>query len=172
MEQAFQGTIQGALERVKELTPVDTGWLRSNWQAVRESDALALSAAVRSGVTGEGQESWAEIGFGFVGGILGGLAGTALGAGPVTGFAGSIAGGVAGDIAARAIYRALVPRIGEVVVITNPVPYARAVEYGRQIQRKDGGITHIQGRGMLQQTISEMPQIAERAVRRVTGQGV
>ena len=53
-------------------------------------------------------------------------------------------------------------------MILNPVSYARAIEYGREIQRKDGQTTRTHGRGMVQQTVSELPQIAQRVVASLT----
>jgi hypothetical protein len=56
-------------------------------------------------------------------------------------------------------------KLGERLVIVNPVIYARAVEYGRTIQRNDGDETRVPGRGMMAQTISEIPEIATKAIR-------
>jgi hypothetical protein len=44
--QAFQATAQDAVARVKELTPVKTGYLRANWTAIQGGDAVPVAGAV------------------------------------------------------------------------------------------------------------------------------
>jgi hypothetical protein len=174
--EAFIAIAWDALTRVKELTPVRTGWLRSNWQAVTDSSDLPVER--REGIKSTAEIA-AGIAAGFAGGAAGAAAGTALG-GPVGGIAGSIAGGMAAQEAAEGFVRSLedptlVPftqaQLGEKIRIVNPVRYARSIEAGRQVQRADGSITHVHGRGMVQQTVAEIPSIAQKAVRRVIGQG-
>lgn len=61
-------------------------------------------------------------------------------------------------------------KLGQVIVILNPVSYARAVEYGRQVQLKEGGYKQTEGRFMLTRTIEELPAIAAAAAERVRRQ--
>lgn len=42
----FRAIATDALNRVKELTPVDTGFLRSNWTAVRQGEAEPVAGRV------------------------------------------------------------------------------------------------------------------------------
>ena len=55
-------------------------------------------------------------------------------------------------------------KLDDTIYIVNPVVYARMIEYGFHGVEKDGRHVHRQGRGMVQQTIAEMPEIAERVV--------
>lgn len=57
-------------------------------------------------------------------------------------------------------------RIGQVLLITNPVSYARPIEFGYQRETKAGTV-EVSGRFMLTQTMAELPQIAERVAREV-----
>ncbi len=59
-------------------------------------------------------------------------------------------------------------KLGDVAIITNPVIYARRIEFGFVGEDSLGRYYNQQGRGMMQQTISEMPQIAARAQARIT----
>lgn len=183
--QAFLAVGYAALSRVKELTPVRTGYLRANWQLVRgdqavpvertarqknlniEKDLLATGANLAGGAAGwsGGAAAGAAVGT-----ALGGPVGTAVG-GFIGGLAGSFAGGEIAQGATEAAYDAANARpdlggarIGEKLYIVNPTSYARAIEYGRQAAGGDGMRRHIPGRGMMQQTIAEMPGIAARAV--------
>lgn len=61
-------------------------------------------------------------------------------------------------------------RLGDALVILNPVQYAPWVEYGWQRERKDGTITHVAGRFMLTQTVAELPMIAAKAAERVANE--
>ena len=54
--------------------------------------------------------------------------------------------------------------LGDVIQIVNPVAYAAPIEFGREIQKKDGSITHVPGRGMVQQTMADLPRIAAQAI--------
>lgn len=110
-DQVFRAIAEAAVARVKELTPVRTGFLRANWTAIMKGDSEPKP----------GESGGAN--------------------------------------------RIATARAGDVISIVNPVAYARAVEYGRTVPSKDGMRT-IPGRGMVQQTIAEMPSIAERVVRR------
>jgi hypothetical protein len=165
-----------ALTRVKELTPVRTGNLRAGWQLVRRQDALPVDRDLTIGAAGA------------AGGLAGSWAGAAAGAaagsaaGPLGGALGGIAGGIAGGIlgeagASAAASAATAPgdvantELGDTLVILNPVVYAWRVETGWTIQRKDGGITTIEGRGMVAQTVAEMPRIADAALARIVRGG-
>lgn len=118
VEQAFKATAEDSVARVKELTPVDTGWLRSNWTAVRNDEALPKEGA--------------------------------------------------GAMQAEQAIDAL--RVGDRILVVNPVAYARRVEFGFVGQDSLGRYYNQQGRGMVQQTVTEVPQIARNAVNRVTGE--
>jgi len=109
---ALRATAEDAVNRVKELTPVDTGHLRANWSAIRPDESLPIE----------------------------------------------------GRATTEAITQA---SLGDIIVVVNPVIYARAIEYGRDIERKDGETTHVTGAGMVTQTVAELPEIARRATRRV-----
>ena len=60
-------------------------------------------------------------------------------------------------------------QLGDRLVIANPVIYARRVEYGFVGTDSLGRHYNQKGRGMMEQTMAHLPQIAERAVARVTG---
>lgn len=173
--EAFIAIAWDALTRVKELTPVRTGWLRSNWQAVTDGSDLPVERR-------EGIKSTTEIAAGILGNIAGTAAGGALGtlAGPGGAVAGGLAGGAAGEalaagFAARLQDPTIIPfteaRLGDTIRIVNPVIYARPIEYGRQVKGEDGEAVHREGAGMVQQTVAELPAIAAAAVARVIGQG-
>lgn len=106
-------------------------------------------------------------------GELGGRAagayiGTAIAPGIGT-IVGGFLGGVAGSFGGAAIAGTTVtPKLGQMLIITNSAPYAAAVEYGRQIKKKDGTVTAVEGKHMLAQTVAEMPKIAAAATQRVT----
>lgn len=152
--------------------------------------AAGAGAAVESLLDGDSLPEAGGAAGGTVAGTLAGqAAGAALGSmvapgvGTVAGkWIGGAVGGWAGGKAGRALAddgkeepgEPTVPeelRLGEVLVILNPVIYARAVNYGREYHRKDGGVTRTQGRAMVQQTIAEMDTIAERALRRLLSAG-
>lgn len=59
-------------------------------------------------------------------------------------------------------------QLGDVIHIVNPVPYALRVEFGFVGTDSLGRHYNQPGRGMVAQTLAEMPQIAEEAVRRVS----
>jgi hypothetical protein len=59
-------------------------------------------------------------------------------------------------------------KMGDRLLIMNPAVYARRVEFGFVGQDSRGRFYNQPGRGMMQQTITEMPQIAQRAVQRIT----
>jgi hypothetical protein len=111
---AFQTTVQDALARVKELTPVDTGYLRANWTVALPGDVMPVAA-------------WSQH--------------------PEE---------VIAKLAA-----------GDQVYIVNPVPYAMRIEFGYVGMDSKGRFYDQKGRGMMQQTIAEMPRIAEAATQRV-----
>lgn len=65
-------------------------------------------------------------------------------------------------------------RAGDRILIVNPVVYARRIEFGFVGQDSRGRNFDQPGRGMAQQTMAAMPEIARRAVQRVMadqGQG-
>lgn len=81
---------------------------------------------------------------------------------------GGFIGGVAGSIGGAALAGTTVqPRLGQMLIITNSAPYAASVEYGRQIKKKDGTVTAVEGKHMLAQTVAEMPKISAAATQRV-----
>lgn len=107
-----------AVTRVQELTPVDTGFLRSNWTAIKQGDEEPVAGRVRP-------------------------PGAAIAA----------------------------AHAGDTIIILNPVVYARRIEYGFIGEDSAGKTYNQQGRHMVAQTVSEMPQIAARAVARINGGG-
>lgn len=111
---AFQATAQDAVARVKELTPVVTGYLRSNWTAIDGGDSIPVAGAVP-----DPMEAIAKL------------------------------------------------HLGDQIVIVNPVVYAMRVEFGFVGEDSLGRRYHQVGRGMMQQTVAEMPQIATAATARV-----
>ena len=125
--QVFRGIAEAALQRVKELTPVDTGLLRSAWSITAGEDPTP---------------------------ILGKRAGRQA--------------GTAADLPALGLDLQRVA-LGDVLRVVNPTVYARAVEYGRAIEKKDGTTVHVPGRGMLTQTVAELPEIAEQVIADVAG---
>jgi hypothetical protein len=116
-EQAFQATAQGAVNRVKDLTPVKTGYLRANWTAIHAGDAEPTPGAVPDAMD-------------------------AISSAP----------------------------LGSTLVVLNPVVYARRVEYGFVGEDSLGRHYNQPGRHMTQQTVSEMPSIAEAAVELVVSE--
>jgi hypothetical protein len=117
---AFQETAQLALGRVKDLTPVDTGFLRANWTVIKQGDAMPVAGDVR--------------------------AADSLGA----------------------IEKA---RLGDKLLLVNPVVYAARVNYGFVGTDSLGRHYDQKGRHMLEQTISELPQMAKLAVQIVRRDG-
>lgn len=115
--QAFQATCHNAIARVKELTPVKTGYLRANWTAVGPDGVLP--------VAGEQQDSDS---------IINNL------------------------------------RLGDRLIIVNPVVYAARVNFGFIGTDSLGRHYHQKGKHMVEQTISEMPAIAAAAVQQVSEQ--
>ncbi len=103
---------------VQDKTPVDTGFLRSNWTAMLPGDTEPVAGRVAS--------------------------------------------------ASAAIDRA---RVGMVIVIINPVAYARRIEYGFVGEDSLGRHYNQPGRHMVAQTIAEAPQIAQAALARLAGTG-
>lgn len=115
--QAYRAVAQAAVARVKELTPVDTGYLRANWTAVVSGGSTTIDGRP----------------------------------------AGAAGGGIEQAI------------LGDHIVILNPVVYARRIEYGFVGTDSRGRHFNQAGVGMLQQTIAELPGIANRAITRVIG---
>jgi Bacteriophage HK97-gp10, putative tail-component len=112
----FRAIAFDALQRVQELTPVDTGFLRSNWTVIKQGDAE-----------------------------------------PVAGRTPPAALAIAGA------------EVGNVLVIINPVIYARRIEYGFVGEDSRGRFYNQPGRHMVAQTITELPQIAATAQARILG---
>jgi hypothetical protein len=112
----FRAVAMDAVNRVKELTPVDTGFLRSNWTVIRKGDEEPVAGRVPD-----------------------------------------------------AAHMVMTARIGDVLVILNPTTYARRIEYGFVGEDKAGRHYSQAGHHMVQQTITELPQIAERALQRIAG---
>lgn len=106
---AFRAVVMDALARVKELTPVKTGYLRSQWSVIFPGDQPTPN-----------------------------------------------------DLSA--IDRA---KAGDVLQVVNPVKYARRIEYGFVGTDAKGRAFNQPGRGMVQQTVKEIPLIATKAVDRV-----
>lgn len=111
-EQVFQEIAFEAVNRVKELTPVDTGFLRANWVDTLAEDAIEASPS------------------------------------PVVGLA----------IAQL--------EIGDIIYIVNPVRYARRIEYGFYGEDALGRTYNVEGRHMAEQTVTELPGIAQRVLLR------
>ncbi len=213
-DEAFQAIALEALDRVKELTPVRTGFLRAGWHVrVQEANADTLEtlgtvstvagvlaivpgpvgraaaavsaasslaqAAIYATDTHEGSGGKAILAAAQA--ILP-AAGKALGAvGAARKASAALAAGKAADVgvAGEAGYELLGyggpesddeairgARIGDVITIYNNVEYAAPVEYGRSGTRKDGSSYHVEGRGMMAQTVAELPAIAGRVVAR------
>lgn len=114
---AFRATAQDAVDRVKELTPVDTGNLRANWTTMRGGDVE-----------------------------------------PVVG---------RGPPAEAAVMRL---RLGDRLIVLNPVEYAMRIEFGFTGEDSLGRYFNQAGRGMVQQTVLEVPAIAVKATLRVIGE--
>jgi hypothetical protein len=115
-QEAFRAIAQDASTRVKELTPVRTGYLRANWSAILDGEAEPKPGAAPP--------------------------------------------------AEAAIGRAA---LGDTIHVLNPVVYARRVEFGFVGEDSLGRKYNQRGRGMVQQTVAEMPRLSERAVARVRG---
>ena len=114
----FCTIVADAVARVQELTPVDTGFLRSNWTVVKPGDAEPVAGRVPN--------------------------------------------------PQNAIIQS---EVGDVLMIVNPTVYARRIEFGYTGEDSLGRYFNQPGRHMMQQTISEMPQIAQRALARVSTGG-
>lgn len=115
---AFRATAQDAADKVKERTPVRTGYLRANWTAMKAGDVAPVAGRVPP---------------------------------------------------AEAAIAAL--RLGDKIVILNPVVYARRIEYGFVGEDARGRYFTQEGRGMVQQTVLEIPELAQAAVARIRGDG-
>ena len=110
-----RATAEEALARVKQLTPVDTGYLRANWCIVRGTDAVPLS----------------------------------------------------GDREQLSIQAVLQLKAGDTWSLINPTVYAARIEFGFVGEDKLGRHYDQGGAHMMQQTITEMPQLVARAIERV-----
>ena len=174
---AFLAIAYAAQTRVKELTPVDTGYLRANWQIVRGDQAVPVESKPREKNSDTTMDVAAVAG-GALAGRVGLMAGGALG-GILGGPGGAIAGAVALNQVATAIGEAAAGggfnshaarqpvaevQLGEKLHIVNPTSYARAIEFGRNLTSVDGRETKTAPRAMAQQTVAEMPEIAAKAI--------
>ena len=175
---AFLAIAYGALTRVKELTPVDTGYLRANWQVVRGDQAVPVETRPRDKDSASGTRDLVVSGAGAVAGQLGLMAGAAVG-GAIGGPAGVIAGAAALNQVASALGEAMAGKaydlnaarepvaqvqLGEKLHIVNPTQYARAIEFGANRPNADGSQGKTAPRAMAQQTVAEMPDIAAKAI--------
>lgn len=132
-----------ALAAVKEKTPVRTGWLRSNWQIQREGETMPVIRGALPADPARAMEKLQEM---------------------------KDEAATSGAMDARqAADGAMEAQIGEKLRIVNPVVYARAIEYGREIEKADGTTVRTNGAAMVQQTMAEIPTIAEAVVRNITG---
>ena len=175
---AFLAIAYGAVTRVKELTPVDTGYLRANWQVVRGEQAVPVETRPRDKDSATGNKDLVVSGAGALAGQAGVMLGGTIG-GMVGGPGGAIAGAVALNQAATAIGEAIAGKayetnatrqpvgevqLGEKLRIVNPTSYARAIEFGANRTTADGKQTKTAPRAMAQQTVAEMPEIAAKAI--------
>lgn len=140
---AFVATAFECHARVRELTPIRTGWLRANWQIQRDGEE---KPAFREGLPGDAGAAME---------MLDRLKREQQETGTPD--------------ANQKAEQVMDAQLGEVIRIVNPVVYARAVEYGREIERADGSTTTTQGRGMAAQTIAEAPAIAQAVVQAIRG---
>jgi len=113
-DQALRATAEDVVARVKELTPVRTGFLRANWTVARGDDAIPTASAAP-----ETAEAIAKL------------------------------------------------RLGDRLLVVNPVVYAARVEFGFVGVDSLGRHYDQKGAGMMQRTINELPGIARRAAARV-----
>ncbi len=115
LQAVFAGTVHDIVARLKELTPVRTGYLRANWIVTTSDDVSPIESQ------NDGALSFA-------------LA----------------------DL-----------KIGVRAVITNPVVYARRVNYGFVGVDKLNRHYHQEGRHMVEQVITEIPKIVQGVIQRV-----
>lgn len=139
---------------------------------------IGAAASAATLVVGSGFDARpSEVAGNVAGSVAGGLVGSAVGStfGPVGTAVGSAVGSAIGSSAGSAVAKMASSdgnplekaKIGQVIYLLNPVSYARAVEYGRHGTRKDGSTYEVPGKGMMQQTIAELPQIAQAAADRI-----
>jgi hypothetical protein len=118
VDAAYQATAMLALARVKQLTPVRTGFMRASWTIVSGDSAA------------------------------------------------SVAGGDEGAIDTIANLKA-----GDAISLVNPAPYAMRINFGFVGQDSLGRHYDQKGRHMVEQTMAEMPALAQQAVNWVLGGG-
>lgn len=195
---------EAVVERVKELTPVDTGFLRSSWVLVTEEQLTRLESAsldaagslvgdvtaavtkkALAGVTRFGGVAGMAVGFAtsavigdenagieemvgsLAGGVIGAQAGAAIGAAAfgIGALPGAIVGGAIGSFAGAFGGGLLSGRtFGTILYVINPAPYARRIEYGFVGEDSLGRTYDYKGVGMMQQTLAELPAIADRVI--------
>jgi hypothetical protein len=238
-DEAFRRIAWAALARVQELTPVRTGYLRANWVALKEGEAVPKPGSSQGAGSVPPEQGLFSAAGSTVGGYAGGFtlgqalasagkvagraagpvgtfAGTAIGqaggqalegsqikpteiigeaagstagyyaggvlgaavGGPAGAVVGGLVGGAVGGLAGQALVRApdgsggiTSARIGDKILIVNPVAYARRIEFGFVGEDSRGRRFSQQGRGMMQQTIAEIPVLAERVLAQMRGQG-
>lgn len=115
MDRVQRAIAEDLLARLKELTPVKTGYLRANWTLIKGGQAQGLA-------DGRAEDSLVVI---------------------------------------------MQLKAGDPFVIFNPVVYARRIEEGFVGKDALGRAYNQQGAHMMQQVITEFPQIADKAVARV-----
>jgi hypothetical protein len=118
VDTAYQATAMLALARVKQLTPVDTGFLRASWTIVSGDSAANIS------------------------------------------------GGEQGALETVANLKA-----GDAISLVNPAPYAMRINFGFVGEDSLGRRYDQKGRHMVEQTMAEMPELAQQAVAWVLGGG-
>lgn len=118
-ELVLRAIAEDVLFRIKQLTPVRTGYLRSNWTIVRGQATVELS----------------------------------------------------GDREQASLAVILQLRAGDTFTILNPVVYCARVEAGFTGEDSLGRHYDQKGAHMMQQTITELPQIAAAAIARVVAGG-
>jgi len=151
---AFLAIAMAAQQAVKLKTPVDTGYLRANWQVVRGDELIPVERTPREKVERATND---------VSGAVLSQAAAAINSGtPAVSAMEAIVAAASGDLAERRDLSAV--QLGDTLHVVNPTSYARDIEFGRQIQRADGTVTRTKGAAMAQQTVAEMPEIAARAV--------
>jgi hypothetical protein len=118
VDAAYQATAMLALARVKQLTPVRTGFMRASWTIVSGDSSAGM------------------------------------------------AGGEEGALETIANLKA-----GDAISLVNPAPYAMRINFGFVGEDSLGRHYDQKGRHMVEQTMAEMPALAQQAVNWVLGGG-
>ncbi len=114
-DRVLRAIAEDCLARVKELTPVKTGYLRANWVLMKGGSAEAIAGA-------RAEDSVAVV---------------------------------------------LTLKAGDAFTIANPVVYARRIEFGFVGTDARGRTYDQPGSHMMQQVITELPQISAAAAARI-----